>query len=362
MHANPKKPFANNCLVFLLMAMSAEAQLKLPWENKPPPKPDTAAANDVNEVAGSPEQAAAPDLGSKWTIAETEKGTTYTGTWVRRENSNTFDATWKFPNGKAVSMPTPDGRRTTTTEIVVESLTGDRIVLLRKSNKGRYHGTFSADRRHLSGTCTWSTGEWSAAIDEAPAPADAEPLAAPTDMDVAAAPPVAAQEPVAAAADPNNPAATKTPVRVRLETKHTNPAWRLPVGDVYANYEDGTKDRWTTRGNCMDPRLGPQSMAAWIVCEQKPDGSLDLYKGIPVGSKLRVFQRGKVLATIATAKPLIEQFKFETNGIHIVVKSRAMHGPAAIERCETAGGKVVQSVLAFDKNLPAWAKEFAENE
>jgi hypothetical protein len=68
--------------------------------------------------------------------------------------------------------------------------------------------------------------------------------------------PAAAHEPASAATASNHSAASKTLVRVLLETKHRQPEWPQPIGDVYAYYEDGTQDRWTTHRNCMNARMG----------------------------------------------------------------------------------------------------------
>lgn len=149
-------------------------------------------------------------------------------------------------------------------------------------------------------------------------------------------------------------------MRVWIKAGRTQPEWSKPVGDAYVAYQNGETDRWATRGNCMEPKLGPADIVAWIVCEEAGEGKLALYREMPVPPSLRVFRRGKVLATIRGAKPFIEESRFVDGGAGVVIKSRAAHGPATIERCETNGGKVLETVMAFDSDLPAWAKGFAE--
>ncbi len=175
------------CLI-AVFASAALAQLSLPWD-----KPGAASA--AGGEAAKPAQAAVLDLGSKWTVVEVGEGTTYTGTWLRRPGTQTFDASWQYPDGKVVLTRDRSGKTTKTHEITVDSINGNQIVLLRPEIRGRYLGTLAADGRHITGTRSWNAGTWSATIETQPAAA--APVAASataTDAD-ADAPPAAINSP-----------------------------------------------------------------------------------------------------------------------------------------------------------------------
>jgi hypothetical protein len=152
----------------------------------------------------------------------------------------------------------------------------------------------------------------------------------------------------------------KEPVQARIEPKHrTDP--RFVVGDVIVTYKDGTKDPWTLRGNCMDPKVSHQGQVGWVVCELAADGkSLKLNGSVPIGNQVVVSYRGNVIAKLRAAKPFIEEWAFSDDGRHIVVKSRAAHGPAIIELFGLHNGPAEASVAAFEENLPDWAQPFRD--
>jgi hypothetical protein len=96
------------------------------------------------------------DLGSVWQVKEGP----FTGTWTRRELTDTFDAVWMGPGGQKV-----------TDEIRFESADCGRIILFRTGTKGRYHGKLSTDRTRIeNGTAEWFEPEhtWSATIGKMP--------------------------------------------------------------------------------------------------------------------------------------------------------------------------------------------------
>lgn len=81
--------------------------------------------------------------GRVWNVVENG---VWKGQWTRRPGTNTFDAHWTHPNGAQVKDV-----------IVIESLQGDKVVLFRKGNGGRYTGTLSSDGR-VRGTMSWDDG------------------------------------------------------------------------------------------------------------------------------------------------------------------------------------------------------------
>jgi hypothetical protein len=113
-------------------------------------------------------------------------------------------------------------------------------------------------------------------------------------------------------------------------------------GDVVVTWEGGRSERLTKGAHVEQAKLGPDGLIGWV------------------WSKERV-QRGKQLAfEIKSGKPFIEDWAFAKEGI--VVKSRAMHGPALIELFSLTDGKTIETITkAFGPDLPAWAKPFNDD-
>jgi hypothetical protein len=151
----------------------------------------------------------------------------------------------------------------------------------------------------------------------------------------------------------------KIPVQATVQPKHNLDSG--PVGNVLVTYADGTTDFWTQKGNCELPRVSSQGAVGWVVCETQPNSSsLKLYDGLAIGSSLVVNFRGRIIASLRPAKPFIEDWAFETDGRHVVVKSRPAHGVALIERFGLHDGPPEAEVEAYQKGLPDWAQAFGE--
>lgn len=154
--------------------------------------------------------------------------------------------------------------------------------------------------------------------------------------------------------------AVKQPVQARIEPKHKLTTSE-DVGNVVVTYKDGAEDTWTVKGNCMMPKVAPQGHVGWVVCELANGKSLKLYADVPIGSRLAICSKGKVIAVLQSAKPFIEDWDFAADGEHVVVKSRAARGPATIELFLLHNGPAEAAVEAYKENLPAWAQPFRED-
>lgn len=147
-----------------------------------------------------------------------------------------------------------------------------------------------------------------------------------------------------------------------------------PVGNVEVTYADGTKDRWTVKGNAGMPRVAPDGTVGWVVFEpeRKASTASDL---IRPNHQLVLCRAGKVLARVESALGFIEEWEFVDGGsgmagndgradpppgLRVVVKSRALHGPAVIQLFEAASGKEAGNVKAFERPLPGWAEKLGE--
>jgi len=155
----------------------------------------------------------------------------------------------------------------------------------------------------------------------------------------------------------------KTPVKAAIVDVRKIPDWQgEAVGNVEVTYADGSRDRWTTLATAQQPRVAADGVVGWVDCSKEEAGKkqMDIYKGVPVGSRLVLCASGKVTARINAGKPFIEQWGFAPDGQHVIVKSRAAHGPALIERFSRADGKPNGSVAGFDGDAPDWAKAYLD--
>lgn len=93
------------------------------------------------------------NLRRQWIVREhLADGRVLEGTWIRRGNSNDFDATWRLGgSGKPV------------TDVVTVSgvYSGNIVEVRRRGNGGTYRGPLTADKRGVArGTASWYQNEW----------------------------------------------------------------------------------------------------------------------------------------------------------------------------------------------------------
>lgn len=130
------------------------------------------------------------------------------------------------------------------------------------------------------------------------------------------------------------------------------------IGDVQVTYIDGTKDRWTSKGNCSLARVAPDGTVGWTVSGRvtKVNASYSMRPN----DTLVLCRKGKVITQINSALGFIEEWKFIDDGRQLVLVTRASHGPAAVELHDVVSGKLLDSVKAYGENLPVWAKPYKE--
>ena len=80
--------------------------------------------------------------------------------------------------------------------------------------------------------------------------------------------------------------------------------------------------------------------------------------GVPIGSRLILRNPNGTRITITSVKPIIEQWGFDPDGIHVVLKSRSLHGPAVIERFTIKDGSRDGSCHAYVSTAPTWAMPY----
>ena len=159
----------------------------------------------------------------------------------------------------------------------------------------------------------------------------------------------------------------KRPVSARIEVTRNIPTSTLEVGNVIVKYADGTEEKLTKEGNCIYPKVSPSGVVGWIVCSLLKDGkSLEMDPYLPLNGKLRICEKGTVLATVSTVCPYIEDWGFTKDGRHVVIKSREAHGMAEIQLFAFKNGPAKETVRAYripddDEPLPNWALPYKDD-
>jgi hypothetical protein len=90
-----------------------------------------------------------------WTVVEMSGGKRWDATWTLRPDGKSFDGHWRQTPGGA------EGDLRNFARIV--SLRGANIIIDRPG-LGRYTGTFSADRRRITGKMSWAPGTWTVTL------------------------------------------------------------------------------------------------------------------------------------------------------------------------------------------------------
>ena len=117
----------------------------------------------------------------------------------------------------------------------------------------------------------------------------------------------------------------------------------------------------TSAATAQQPEANLNGWIGWIDCSEKDHPNrLLIVKGVPIGSRLILRNLSGSLLTIPAEKPVIEAWGFDPDGLHVVVKSRALHGPAIIERFQLKDGSKSASTPAYGAAIPAWASPYSE--
>jgi hypothetical protein len=144
---------------------------------------------------------------------------------------------------------------------------------------------------------------------------------------------------------------------VSLCDLRTLPGWQ---GAAFGNVRLDGKNL-TTGATAQQPAANRSNWIGWVDCsEEQHHATLHLEKGVPVGSRLILRNPSGDLLTIHANKPIIEAWGFDPDGLHVILKSRGLHGPAMIERFVMKDGHRAGFFPAYESNLPAWASPYAD--
>ena len=151
------------------------------------------------------------------------------------------------------------------------------------------------------------------------------------------------------------PLAADPSIQVLLVNQRDLSGWQGdPVGDVVLE-NHGKSVPLTTSATAQQPKVSKDGCIGWVDCSEEGNpGVIHIAKGVPIGSQLILRHLDGSLLTIPAESPIIEKWNFETDGAHIVMKSRGLHGPAVIERF-THSGMQDGSCKAYGEKPPEWA-------
>ena len=144
-------------------------------------------------------------------------------------------------------------------------------------------------------------------------------------------------------------------IRVELVNQRDLPGWQGdPVGDVVLD-NHGKRIKLTTTATAQQPKVSKDGFIGWVDCSEEGKPSvLHIVKGVPIGSRLILRRPDGSLLTIPSESPIIEKWNFDADRVHIVMKSRGLHGPAAIERF-TLSVQQTGRCNAYGEKSPEWA-------
>jgi hypothetical protein len=150
--------------------------------------------------------------------------------------------------------------------------------------------------------------------------------------------------------------ATSVPT-VTLSDQRSLAGWLgSPVGNVRLNGKP-----LTSGATAQLPEVNRTGWVGWIDCsEEHHPARLRIVQGVPVGSRLILRNPSGSLRAIPAGKPIIEAWGFTPDGLHVVVKSRALHGPAVIERFRMKDGTKAGTCPAFGNHLPSWTAGYQD--
>lgn len=143
------------------------------------------------------------------------------------------------------------------------------------------------------------------------------------------------------------------------------PGWKGdPVGNVAITTAEGKHLQLKEERCAQQPKVSKGGLIGWVgwVDCSKPGEpeTIRMVKGVPIGSRLVLRRPDGSLLTISAGKPIIEEWGFDPDNIHVVLKSRALHGPAVIERFTIKNGSKAAACSAYESTAPAWAKPYLD--
>lgn len=138
---------------------------------------------------------------------------------------------------------------------------------------------------------------------------------------------------------------------------HGNLTITYKSGKTVVAVSDGTCAGSHSRGT--EARISPDKKYVGLLTGIHFNDSANYYYF--GGSKLRLFKDGKCVHTIVAERYFIEEWHFWENGKQLILRSRAKHGVATVERWDVASGRLLEKLWEYkvDAKSPAWARKMA---
>jgi hypothetical protein len=133
------------------------------------------------------------------------------------------------------------------------------------------------------------------------------------------------------------------------------------VGNVKVTFTDGHTEMWTKQGRALMAQVSSTGLVGWATFTTR-------YETLPIDDTLRIcwpdehdhdFKAG----TADGHFPFINDWNFTPDGTHVIIKSRAMHGPAYYLLYDTASGKMLDHAGGdgtTGRDLPWWAQPYSD--
>lgn len=138
-------------------------------------------------------------------------------------------------------------------------------------------------------------------------------------------------------------------------------AYGSESGDVQVTFSDKSKAMLTGKSHCKFPLVSRDgSLVGWSYGEIMEVQSSSLGGQFVGNNKLRVM-RGNKIAADFTVDTLIRKWEFSPDLKFVYIVDMGLHGPTTISKGKIASGKIVDSHNSMNKDLPAWARPYADH-
>jgi hypothetical protein len=154
---------------------------------------------------------------------------------------------------------------------------------------------------------------------------------------------------------------TKRAKSAEVVNVQTCPDFKYRVGDVSVDLANGKKELWTSKGNCLEPKVSHDGTAVGWVHFSTYEGGI--HPSL-LGETLQIrFIDGifKEFKTGSSEQPFIQEWGFADNGSAVIIKSRGHHGPQYLVKYKISNGEVLGRVEGpRHDDMPDWAEPFSD--
>jgi hypothetical protein len=139
------------------------------------------------------------------------------------------------------------------------------------------------------------------------------------------------------------------------------PDFSWKVGDISVHLINGKTELWSSKGNCLVPKVSQDGTAVgWVHFSTYEGGIHPSLLGETL--RIRSIDGGyKEFASGSLDQPFIQEWGFADNGASLIIKSRGHHGPQYLIKYKIKNGDVLGRVDGpRHDDMPDWAKPFSD--